>query len=549
MSQMRLFKPNDNANSLNRRHFLQLAGSASAGLWALTSCAQRAQIPVTPTSTTLSQANLTTAAEATPDAEATATAGRLRIALAIAPNLLDPARFEVIEAYPFGFAVYDALIWVDHTLKPQPMLAESWQAAPNGRSWLFKLRQGVTFHHGVKFTAHDVVYTFTRLLDPQLGSPLQPILSFVEKVEAVDDYTVRFQLSSANVELPLLLAAPQARIVANGYDAEQLVTHPSGTGPFLFTETIPRERTTFTRNPDYWDQARIHVQELQHIYIPSFDAQITALERGDVDLILDVKIDQIPKLATNPALKVVETRSGRYQNIAMRITDAPFNDPRIRQALKLCMDHSALTKQILQAHGEVGYDHPLAALSPDWAELPLPVRDINRAKQLLGEAGYADGLKLQLITAEAAPGMVELANAVQAMAQPAGIQIDVVAVKVPTDVYFSEYWGRVPFYVSAWEFRPSTYETFAVAYHSQSLWNETGWSSPDLDALLDAAHSELNEAKRKELYKKAQQFIMTEGAVMIPYFQSVLTVLRTRVEGFQPHPAGWVDLRDVQVHG
>ena len=148
-----------------------------------------------------------------------------------------------------------------------------------------------------------------------------------------------------------------------------------------------------------------------------------------------------------------------------------------------------------------------------------------------------------------APGMVELANALQAMAQPAGIQIDVVVVKVSTDVYFSEYWGRVPFYVSAWEFRPSTYETFAIAYHSQSLWNETGWSSPDLDALLDAAHGELNEAKRKELYKKAQQFIMAEGAVMIPYFQSVLTALRTRVEGFQPHPAGWVDLRDVQVQG
>jgi len=536
-------------SALNRRHFLQLgASSLAVAAWSNSCAAPPAQPSAaspTAASPTTTAATVAAAAGALPP---NAPAGNvLRIALAALPNTLDPANFEIIEAYPFGFAVYDALVWVDRNLTPQPMLAERWEPSANQLSWRFHLRPNVAFHHGTILTAADVVYTFTRLLDPAVGSVLQPILRFVELVEAEDEYTVRFQLKSRNVDLPLLLAAPQARILAHDYPAEQMLSQPSGTGPFLFVELLAGERITYARNPDYWAADAIHLEELHHIAIPTLEAQLTALQQGEIDLLLDVAGDRIEQLRAAPAINVVEIASGRYQNLAMRVSEAPFNDQRVRQALKACADRAILLQQAMNGHGSLGNDQPLAPINPYFAETASPIYQPEHARELLAAAGYPDGLQLQLITADASAGMVELAYAFQAMAQPAGITIDVVEVKVPGDIYLSEYWGRVPFYVSFSEFRPSAYETFATAYYSWSPWNETGWSSEQLDQLLDQASSTTNPERRKTLYQAAQQLIQDEGAVLIPYFQPVFSALRTTVQGFQPHPAGWVDLRGVQI--
>lgn len=529
-------------SALNRRHFLQLGASSLAVVAWSSSCT--ASTPEAPVETTLATpAPLTTDAALAPSASSQV----LRIALSALPNTLDPANFEIIEAYPFGFAVYDALVWADRTLTPQPMLAERWETSANQLSWLFHLRRNVTFHHGARFTAADVVYTFTRLLDPAVGSVLQPLLRFVDLVEAVDEYTVRFQLKNRNVDLPLLLAAPQARILPHDYPAEQLLSRPSGTGPFLFVELLAGERISYARNPDYWAAAEIHLDELHHIAIPTFAAQMTALQQGAIDLLLDVAGDQIDQLSTTPAINVAEIASGRYQNLAMRVSEPPFDDLRVRQAIKACADRVLLRQQAMNGRGTLGNDQPLAPINPYFAEMPPPTYNPVQARELLAAAGYADGLQLQLITAAASSGMVELAYAFQAMARPAGIEIDVVEVKVPGDIYLSEYWGRVPFYVSFSEFRPSAYETFATAYYSWSPWNETGWSSEQLDKLLDNAGSTTNLERRKALYQEAQQLLQEEGAVLIPYFQPVFSAMHVTVQGFQPHPAGWVDLRGVQI--
>lgn len=525
-----------------RRHFLKVA-AGTTGLLLTAGCS------ATP---------LTSVAAGEPPAQATPqsaptnasfppASGLLRIALAVAPDQLDPALFAVIEAYPLGFAVYDALTWVDSALSPQPQLAEAWAADEGGRSWTFHLRKNVTFHHGSPLTAEDVVYTFQRLLDPDLGSVLQPILSFLDGVTAVDEHTVRFHLKTPNVDLPILLAAPQARIVAHDYDPTMLATKPSGTGPFLFTEAIANERLRFTRNPDYWDGAQIFIEELQHVYIADFAEQAAALQRGEVDLLLDIGLQGQRLLAADPAITIQATGYGRYQNIAMRVSEPPFTDQRVRQALKHCVDRARLVQDILQGHGQVGNDQPVAPIHPDWAALSPPAYNPTKAKQLLDEAGYVTGLQLDLITAAAAPSMIELAYALQAMVKPAGIELRVVEVKTDANVYFDEYWSRAPFYVSAWEFRPSVDETLMSGYHSQAIWNETGWSSAACDALIETARSEADPVKRKTHYAQVQALIAEEGAVIIPYFQPVITAAHQRVQGFTPHPAGWLDLRNVRV--
>lgn len=403
------------------------------------------------------------------------------------------------------------------------------------------------FITGHPFTAADVAYTLQRLLDPNLGSVLQPLLSFIKEVIAVDEHTVRFQLATPHVELPILLAAPQARIVAQDYDPTLLATKPSGTGPFLFAEAIANDRLRFTRNPDYWDQAQIFVQELHHVYIADFAEQAAALQRGEIDLLLDIGVSQMAALAADPAITLLEIASGRYQNIAMRVSEPPFDDLRVRQALKYCVDRAQLRQGVLQGHGKMGNDQPVAPLHAGWADQPAPAYNPIKARQLLEEAGYVNGLQLELLTAAATPGMVEFATAFQALVKPAGIELRVIEIKTDANIYFDEYWSRAPFYVSSWEFRPSIDETLMIAYHSQSPWNETGWSSADCDALIEAARSEADADKRQAQYVQIQELIMTEGAVIIPYFQPVIMAVHQRVQGLQPHPAGWLDLRNVRV--
>lgn len=471
----------------------------------------------------------------------------LRLAMSSLPNTFIPPLFTTPGGYVSGFLLYDSLIWIDHALTPQPLLAEKWESMPSGQQWIFHLRRDVTFHHGTPFTAQDVVYTFQNLFNPTLKSPQAPVLSFIKEVKAIDDYTVRFVLDKPNVDLPLLVGSPQTCIIPHDLTIKQLAVQPSGTGPFRFETLLPGERVTYTRNADYWAAERITVTDLHQIHIGSFADQVTALQQGKVDLLAEVDLDLLEQLNKDPNIQVLEAASGRYQVLAMQVKDSPFEDVRVRQAIKAALDRTSLQQQILKGYGEPGYDHPVATISPFFADLPPKTQDFAKVRQLLADAGYPNGLQLQLITANAIPGMVKLAYAVQEMVQSAGIQIDVVEVQVSGDIYFSSYWSRPPFYVSVWEFRPSIYETFAIGYHSSSLWNETGWTSPDLDKLLDAARRERDLEKRRELYKAAEQLLSEEGAVVIPYFQPVLTATSSRVRGFTPHPAGWVDLRDVKI--
>jgi peptide/nickel transport system substrate-binding protein len=492
----------------------------------------------------------TTTAAPTPTTTGNASAPSerpLRVSFTSSPGQFDPARMATVEAFHLAFAIYDALIWIDRELTAQPLLALSWQTSADQLAWTFDLRQDVKFHNGADLTAKDVVYTFTRLTDPSLNSSLFSILRIVQSIEAVDDYTVRFMLSAPNAEFPLLLGAPQAGIVPDQSTTADLATKPVGTGPFQFVESIPGERISMLRFADYWNAEGYTVDELEYVYLPSFSAQANALINGEVDIVPDINIQDLSKLIDHPTVDVMEVPSGRYQTIVMQATEAPFTDLHVRQALKLCADRHDLQEAVLQGHGSPGSDHPVSSVSPFWAEdLPVPERNINQARQLLTAAGYPNGLKLSLITSASRPGMVELATAFRDMARPAGIEIDVVS--VPADVYWTDYGGKVPFHIGNWNSRPSIDETLTLGYYSQSQQNESRWQNARLDAIIEEARAEGDFEARKALYREAQMLIMTEGAVIIPYFRPVLMATSLAVQGFEPHPSGWLDFHEVTLN-
>lgn len=467
--------------------------------------------------------------------------GTLIVAFPGSPDVLDPQLVANQESLAISGAIYDNLVAVDYTLNAKPKLAESWEASEDVKTWMFKLRRGVRFHHGREFTADDVLFTFnSRILNPDFGSPARTALAFVDNVEKVDAYTVRFNLATANADLPALLGLGQARIVPADRTQDQFDTEPVGTGPFKLKEFAPGDHTTLGRNDDYWAEGLPYLDEVRFLYLPEQTTQIAALKDGSIHLMWQIGLENIEVVAGEPDIVVEEVRSGRWQPMIMQIDQPPFDDKRVRDALKYCADRGGIQKALLLGHGDLGNDHPISPAFPLWTELPLQEYNINKAKELLAEAGYPDGIDLELYTSTVRAGLVELATAFQEMARPAGVRIKIN--NIPADVYYSDYWLKVPFSMSNWGMRPTVDETLSLTSHSEAIWNECHLKSEEMDTIIEEARGVKDFDKRKEMYARAEEIIKEEGGYIITYFLPSVVAMRKEVKGFHAHPANWVDL-------
>lgn len=517
--------------SMNRRRFLQSAGM-SAGLLVLAACGGGGDEP---------------AADAPASAPAAAgepqRGGTLRVAFPGTPGQLDPAQLFTNEDYHIGINIFDALVRMDSSLTAQPELATSWTASEDLLTWDFTLREGVQFHHGTDFNADDVVYTFERILDPATASPLRTVMSYLESVERVDEYTARFNLSSPNADLVAAIGTPQARIVCRDQTFEQLTTEPMGTGPYRLVEFVPGDHSLIERNENYWDEGLPYLDAVRMAYMPEQATQVAALQGGSVDAMWQLSFENIPNIDASPGVRVMDVASGLYQPICMQVDQEPFTDPLVREALKLCADRAGIQQVVVQGLGDIGNDQPVPPINPYYAEDLAPrEQNIERARELLAEAGYADGLDLTLYTSASRPGMVELAVAFQEMARPAGVNITIE--RTPPDVYWSEYWMQVPMYVSNWNFRVSADETLAIAFHSEAAWNETNYQNPELDALIDQARGEPDEETRADLYAQAQRIISEDGGVVVSYFKPVVSAAREVAHNVEPLPTALMFFRE-----
>jgi peptide/nickel transport system substrate-binding protein len=433
------------------------------------------------------------------------------------------------------FSVYNRLIDIDATFQPVPELAESWSASEDGKTWTFKLREGVTFHDGTPFDAADVVYTFERLLDPALATGAKQVLTFLEggKVEAVDAHTVTFTTLEPVAELPLLITNKFTGIVAEGATAEELRLHGNGTGPFMQGQFEPGAPViVLERNPNYWKEGLPRAECLRITVAQEPVAALAAIKSGEVDLVLNVDPSVIPNLQGDDTVKLLETGASNSMTLSMWVDTPPFDDVRVRQALKLAVDRQAMIDTVLLGFGEPGADNPVPLGTPASFTEAAPTRDIDRAKQLLAEAGHPDGLKIDLYTAEGVPGMVRMAQVFAEQAKEAGFEINVIV--TPADSYWDDTWLKQPFLTSAWSMRPPA-EGMAYPYMSTSDVNETHWQRADFDEVLQKANVTIDEAERVKLYQDAQRMLAEEGGVIIPMFVHQVLAMRAACSGYEPH--------------
>jgi peptide/nickel transport system substrate-binding protein len=447
---------------------------------------------------------------------------------------MDPADMHSGDDAYHTFAVYNRLVDVDDNFNILPELATEWSVSPDGLTWTFKLRDGVKFHSGKDFSSADVVYSFKRLLDEKLGSGARAVLEFLDAdgIKAPDAHTVTFTTKKPVVELPVLITNKFTNIVPDGAKHEDLILHEDGTGPFMQEEFTPNAPVRILKkNPNYWDAGKPKADCLRITVAQEAVAAVSALKAGQVDLMLNVDPSVIPTLKDDPSVTLLQTGASNSMTISFWVDTKPFDDVKVREALKLVVDRQAMIDTVLLGYGEPGADNPVPVGNPNSYVKEAPKQDIEKAKALLAEAGYKDGLKFDLYTAEGVPGMVRMAQVYAEQAKAAGIDINVIT--TPAESFWDDVWLKQSAVTSAWSMRPPG-EGLAVAYVQTAKWKETHWERPDYDALLNKANTTVDNAERQKVFQQTGELLAKEGGLVLPMFVHQVLALRKGCEGYTP---------------
>ncbi|HEX2048235.1 MAG TPA: ABC transporter substrate-binding protein [Acidimicrobiales bacterium] len=297
--------------------------------------------------------------------------------------------------YVYNVQVYEPLIYLasDYTLKPG--LATRWELQPDGRTWRFFLRQGVTFHDGTPFSADDVVWTWG-VRQPE-GKTLTTVLNTLgpDSVKKIDQYTVDFTPVTPNLRLPEQIVHPEGAIVKNGTHND---TPPyAGTGPWKYESYTPKQTASFVRNDNYWGE-KPKVRKMNIRFYPDPQTRLEALKSGQADIAIDLPADATKSLENDANFKVVRSKPGRVHLLYVNKLEGRLTqDPAVREAVSFAIDRDSYVDVVLDGNGEPGrWMAPESVLGPSASMVqPIP-RDVNRARRVLDEAGWrvgSDGIR------------------------------------------------------------------------------------------------------------------------------------------------------------
>lgn len=423
--------------------------------------------------------------------------------------------------------IYNRLVRIDAEGRPEPSLSERWEPSDDASKWTFYLRRGVKFHDGSDFEAKDVVDLFARIKDPKYESPLASALALVDFVEKVNTHTVTFHLTSGHADFPLLLVDYRVRITPSG-TGDTIGTTGIGTGPFKLKTLDAVGTTVLVRNDDYWEGPP-KVDRIEIIGIPDAQARVQAMQAGQIDWLLSVSAQQAPLFANNPAVVTQTFPSGDWKGIAFNTEEEPYGDPRVRKALRMVVDREAMVALVVgEGGGTVSCDTPVSPQDQYRADFNCPP-DAEGAKSLLAEAGFPDGIDIEVSTSDLDQHWVNIAEVYQQQASAAGIRVKVNM--EPSDGFWGDVWMKHPAFLTWWSTRPAD-QILNEAFRSGGSWNESRYGNKEFDATLDMARQAYSFDERVKLYRQAQEMLFEEGGTLIPYHLNVTRVLAKNIGGF-----------------
>jgi peptide/nickel transport system substrate-binding protein len=475
---------------------------------------------------------------------APAPSSTLRIGLEAQPTTMDAALSTDLYSQQTYSHILEGLVMLDTQGVARPALAESWSTSADGRVWTFKLRQNVKWHDGTEFTAEDVKYSLDRILSPETRSPNRGSIAQITQVDAVDKNTVRITTRAAFTPILTSLAiaayiVPKAAHTRLGRD---FARRPVGLGPYKMVEWVADDRLVLEANPDYYG-GRPAIDRVVFRFIPEASVRLAELESGGLDVIAGVQSQDLRRLRVSLLVDLHEIIGTNYRLYGFNTTVKPYDDVRVRRAISHALDKKKIIDVVWQERAVLA-EGPIPPTSWAYDERFRGLgHDLNRAKQLMAEAGLANGFEMNLLMPEQEENRRELAVVID--------QLKAINITVKATIQdFPSFLDRLlkanyDVLRVGWTTTPEPDSLMYSPFHTSAIggFNFTKYRNPRVDELLDRARTVTNQSERIRLYRDAQRIIVQDAPMAFIFHEKRTYATRKQVVGFKPHVSGWIVLK------
>jgi len=478
----------------------------------------------------------------------------LRFGLAEDPDVLDPTLARTFVGRVVFAALCDKLFDVDEKLNIVPQLATAYEWSADRKALTLKLRRGVTFHDGEKFAAAAVKFNIERHKN-MAGSNRRGELAPVASVDVVDEFTARLNLSAPFSPLLAALADRAGMMVspkAAQAEGDKFGAKPVCSGPFRFVERVAQDKIVLERYPNYWNKGEIHLDRV--IYLPIVDStvRLANLRAGQLDIIERMAGSDVPSLKNDSRFKVARITEIGYQGITINVGKSDLaqknplgKDARVREAFELALDRDGIVQVAMDGEADVGNQWVAPTNAYYSKNVPLPKRDVARAKALLAEAGVASP-SFTLVTPTTSDAQ-KIAQIVQAMVKDAGFDVKIQSTEFATSLDMADK-GQFEAYVLAWSGRADPDGNLYSFDFCKAPLDYAGYCKPEVDELLNRSRSALDPAERRKIYEQIAAIVLKDRPIVYLFHRHWLWAHTAKLSGLRTIPDGLVRVQGLKMN-